>query len=116
MKRALLFALPLAAVLVAVGWPIAKESMAGACAYMTPARILENPGIASEYAEALRSGDAAQVARVRALLEEIRALHGCGGGVAMPSLPDGAWGLPPGHPPVDGPRTPVFDPPGTISI
>lgn len=120
MKRVLFFALPLALMLAAMVWPIARDRAGGVCELMTPARMLENPGIASEYAQALRSGDVAEIARVRSMLEEIRAVHGCEGEVALPSrAPDVARDLPPGHPPVGGeaaPRWPTFDAPGTISI
>lgn len=117
MKRVLLLALPLAVVFSAIAWPIARGGVGGVCEHMTPARMLEEPGIASEYAEALRSGDAAEVARVRALIEEIRALHGCEGAEVAGDA-DGASVLPPGHPPVDGdsPHRPVFEAPATISI
>jgi hypothetical protein len=120
MKRVLFFALPLTFALVAVVLPITRDRAAGVCELMTPARMLENPGLASEYAQALRSGDAAEIARVRSMLEEIRAFHGCEGNVALPSrAPEGASGLPPGHPPIGGeavPRRQLFETPATISI
>ena len=78
MKRIALFALPLAIALTAMVWPIARHGDAGVCALMTPARMLENPDLASELARALRSGDADEVARVRGKLQEIRAVHGTG--------------------------------------
>jgi hypothetical protein len=120
MKRFALFALPLSVALVAVVWPIAQRGGDRVCEHMTPARMLEDPDLASDYAQALRSGDADEVARVRARLEEIRAVHGCDGSVALPSrAPRGAPALPPGHPPVGGDagrRTPLFEAPGTVSI
>jgi hypothetical protein len=120
MKRVLFLSLPLAFVLAVMVAPIARHRDAGVCELMTPARMLENPGLASEYAQALRSGDVAEIARVRSLLEEIRALHGCEGNVAFPSrAPEGTGGLPPGHPPIDGERVPhrqLFETPATISI
>jgi hypothetical protein len=121
MKRIALFALPIAVALTAMAWPLARHDVGGVCALMTPARMLENPDLASEYAQALRSGDADEVARVRAKLREIRAVHGCEGDVALPSrVPEGdAPALPPGHPPVGdraGPSWPMFDAPRTLSI
>jgi hypothetical protein len=120
MKRIALFALPIAVALTAMVWPIARGDGDGVCALMTPARMLENPDLASEYAQALRSGDADEVARVRSKLREIRAVHGCEGDVALPSrAPEGAPALPPGHPPVGDraePAGPMFDAPRTLSI
>jgi hypothetical protein len=77
---------------------------------MTPARMLQNPELAHEWAEALRSSRPTEIERVKALLERIRAVHGCDGELAMP---DGSFGLPPGHPPVPGadPRLPPGHPP-----
>jgi len=118
MKRAAL-AVPIAALLVAVAWPVAHGGRAegGVCALMTPARMLENPGLAQEYAEALRSGEASELARVEAILRHIRAVHGCEGEVALPAAPT----LPPGHPPIDGgrrtpARAPSFEAPGIVTI
>ncbi len=120
MKRVIFFALPLAFLFAAMAWPIARDRAGGVCELMTPARMLENPGLASEYAQALRSGDAAELARVRSMLEELRAVHGCEGNVALPSVaPDAPGHLPPGHPPIGGkaaPRRPMFEMPDTISI
>ncbi len=125
MKRAVL-ALSIAAVLTAIAWPAARGLTVekGVCELMTPARMLENPKLASEYADALRSGDADEVARVRSLFQEIRAAHGCGGEVVLPAAPHGETALPPGHPPIDGmpgtyrgtPRTPIFEAPSTLTI
>ncbi len=121
--------LPLAAVLVAAAWPASpaqRASAPGVCEQMTPSRLLENPTLASAYADALRSGDQAEVARVQALFERIRSAHGCGGAVAMPDsaspepAPDAAPRLPPGHPPISpGQHPPVaaqFDGPGIVTI
>jgi hypothetical protein len=120
MKRIALFALPLAIALTAMVWPIARHGDAGVCALMTPARMLENPALASEFARALRSGDADEVARVRGKLQEIRAVHGCEGEIALPTrAPEIAPALPPGHPPVGDraePAWPMFDEPRTLSI
>jgi hypothetical protein len=112
-----LVALPLAAVLVAAAWPAADAAGAQApqgapavCEQMTPARMLENPALASEWSQALRSGDAAQIARMKALFGQIRSAHGCGGEVAIPSAPQSGAELPPGHPQVS-PRLPPGHPP-----
>ncbi len=124
-----LVALPLASVLVAAALPTADASGAKAkatahaapalCEEMTGARMLENPTLASEWSEALRSGDAAEVARVKALFEHIRTAHGCGGEVARPDSPP-APRLPPGHPPIaPGERPPTsmtFEGPGVVTI
>lgn len=120
MKRAVL-ALPVVAVLAAVVVPAARSATGerDVCALMTPARMLEHPGLAHEYAQALRSGDATEVARVESMLREIRAVHGCEGEVAFPAAP-GAPALPPGHPPVGSPRAPSVAPfieaPGVVTI
>jgi hypothetical protein len=121
MKRAL-FALPLAASLAAVAVLASRDpaDAPGLCALMTPAKMLENPGLGHQYAQALRSGDAAEIARVRSVLEEIRAVHGCGGEFALPmQAPEAAGGLPPGHPPIGGDEGRpglLFEAPSTISI
>lgn len=120
MNRALAV-LPLAAVLVAAAWPAsrAEGTSPGVCDQLTPARLLESPALAGAWAEALRSGDAGEVARVQAMAERIRTAHGCAGDVALPSAP-GAPRLPPGHPPIgpgerpDGP--PSFEGPGVVTI
>ncbi len=101
MNRALV-ALPLVAVLVAAAWPTTRAEPAASpsvCEQMTPARLLENPALADEYAQALRSGDASEVARVRAMFEQIRSAHGCTGDVALPDAAP-VPRLPPGHPPI----------------
>jgi hypothetical protein len=125
MKRAVL-ALSIAAVTSAVAWPAARGLHAenGVCELMTPAKMLTNPRLASEYAEALRSGDADELARVQSLFKDIRAMHGCGGEVVLPASPRPDTRLPPGHPPIDGmpgtfhgaPRTPIFEAPATLTI
>lgn len=115
MKRFALLALPLAAAVAVMTWPIAQRGDADLCEIMTPARMLEDPELASEYAQALRSGDAGEVARVRSRIREIRALHGCEGEVALPSRAPEA--LPPGHPPVGGDARPSwFEEPGPLVI
>jgi hypothetical protein len=90
--------------------------------------MLENPRLAHEWAEALRSSSPGEVARVRALLEGIRAAHGCRGEVAMPEvgtrlppghppLPEAHPSLPPGHPPVpSAPAHRLFSEPGIVTI
>jgi hypothetical protein len=135
MKRAPL-ALPVVALLVALAWPVSEAIGAAAlrepslCREMTPARMLENPVLAEEWARALRSAQPSEVERVRAMIAEIRAAHGCTGELAMPAPPRAPSRLPPGHPPVGGageppadhppipssPRTPVFEAPGVLTI
>jgi hypothetical protein len=77
------------------------------CRHMTAASVLENPALAQEWAQALRSEPQA-VARVRALIAQIRAVHGC----MEELLPAPAPRLPPGHPPVADPDAPPRLPPG----
>jgi hypothetical protein len=138
MKRAPLV-LFIAALLVAVAWPVSKAIGAasglrepGICRHMTPARMLENPALAQEWAAAVRSAAPDEIARVRAMFDEIRAAHGCTGAIAMPAPAGEPGGLPPGHPPVgeralpeghppipsapSAPRTPVFEPPAFVTI
>ncbi len=121
MNRALVV-LPLAAVLVAAALPASsaqRSSSPAVCDKLTPARILENPAIAEEYADALKSGDAAEIARVRAMFDQIRSAHGCSGPVATPEEAP-APRLPPGHPPITpGEHPPVavgFEGPGVVTI
>ncbi len=121
-----LIALPLASVLVAAALPTrdaagSKGSRAesAVCEQMTAERMLENPSLASQWSDAVHSGDAAEVARVKALLEHIRTVHGCAGDIALPdSTP--APRLPPGHPPIaPGERPPTamtFEGPGVVTI
>jgi len=126
MKRAAML-VPLVALLAGLAWPAARgvDAGAGVCALMTPARLLEHPGIAEAYAEALRSGDAGEVDRVAGLLRGIRSAHGCEGDFALPASPRATPVLPPGHPPVgapslDGergmPHAPLFEGPGVVTI
>ena len=123
MKHVVL-ALPVAAVLAAAALPGSPGHRAepGVCDLMTPSKMLENPNLAHEYAQALRSGDAGEVHRIETLLGQIRAAHGCEGEVALPATPpaQSTPALPPGHPPVDGPRTPasapIIEAPGTVTI
>jgi hypothetical protein len=116
-----LVAVPLAAILVAAAWPAspAQAVAAGVCEQMTPSRMLENPGLGGEYARALRSGDAGEVARVKALLEQIRSAHGCAGAVALPDAAPQPR-LPPGHPPIAPGERPAtttrFEEPGVVTI
>lgn len=110
MKRLALALLPVAALLVLAGpmWRGAGAAGKGLCADMTPARMLENPELAHEWAEALRSSRPTEIERIKALLEHIRAVHGCDGQLAMP---EGPSGLPPGHPPMPD-ADPRLLPPG----
>jgi hypothetical protein len=121
MNRALVV-LPLAAVLVAAALPASPAqhgSSAGVCDKLTPSRLLENPSLAEEYASALKSGDAGEIARVRAMFDQIRSAHGCSGPVAMPDAAPQSR-LPPGHPPITpGEHPPVslgFEGPGVVTI
>jgi hypothetical protein len=83
------------------------------CQHVTAARVLEDPALAQEWAQALRSAEPRTVDRVRALIAQIRAVHGC-----MDELlpPQPAPRLPPGHPPVADPdalppgHPPIADP------
>jgi hypothetical protein len=121
---------------IAFAWPISQAVGAAAtaaeppvCRDMTTARMLENPALAEEWAQALRSAEPTEIARMRALFAEIRAAHGCGsapashsprheGAVLPPGHPpvgDGA--LPPGHPPIpSSPRAPLFEAPAVLTI
>ena len=117
-----LVALPLAAVLVAAAWPASPAhdvSQPDVCERMTPSRMLENPVLANAYAQALRSGDAGEVARVKALFEHIRSAHGCAGEVALPEAALEPR-LPPGHPPIAPGERPEgamrFEGPGVVTI
>ncbi len=120
MNRALVV-LPLAAVLIAAAWPASRAQQASpsVCDQLTPSKLLENPALAEEYAGALKSGDAAEIARVRAMFDQIRSAHGCSGEVATPQAAP-APRLPPGHPPVTpGEHPPVsvgFEAPSTVTI
>jgi hypothetical protein len=135
MKRAplVLFA---AALLVALALPVSQAIGAASglrepalCRHMTPARMLENPALAEEWAAALRSAEPDEIARVRAMIAQIRAAHGCTGELALPAPADAPGGLPPGHPPVgeralprghppvpSSPRAPLFEPPDALTI
>jgi hypothetical protein len=100
------------------------------CRHMTPDRLLEDPALAQEWAQALRSPTPDAVARVRAMIDEIRAAHGCSGTIASPTAPPDATVLPPGHPPIPGhgelppghppipssPRVPLFEAPAVLTI
>ncbi len=116
-----LVVLPLAAVLVAAAVPASprQASSAGVCEQLTPSRLLENPALAEEYASALKSGDAGEIARVRAMFDQIRSAHGCSGPAALPDAAP-APRLPPGHPPITpGEHPPVavgFEGPGVVTI
>lgn len=118
--------------LFALGWAAARggRAEAGVCAMLTPDKLLANPGIAEEYAEAVRSGDADQIGRLEHAFREIRTVHGCHADFRMPAAPSGKPGadekpaLPPGHPPVHHPsiddrgleRLPLFGTPGAVTI
>jgi hypothetical protein len=121
MKRAVLI-VPLAALFAVVVWPSARGEIARSslCDLMTPARMLEHPDLAHQYAQALRSGEPGELARVEALLRDIRAAHGCEGEIALPAAPRSAPALPPGHPPVDewhrAAPSPLIEPPAVLTI
>lgn len=83
------------------------------CAQFTPARLLQDPEIAHELYGAMGRGDPAAEARFRAMVGEMRAVHGCGALEGPPAAQPGASprgpALPPGHPPIPrSPRTPIF--------
>ncbi|HEY6004194.1 MAG TPA: hypothetical protein VIV57_15060 [Anaeromyxobacter sp.] len=118
-----------AVALFALGWAAARGGQAetGVCALMTAEKLLENPGLAREYAEALRSGDGDELGRVADMIREIRSAHGCEGEFvlpATPATPRAHPALPPGHPPVHSPSiddrgvrpTPLFGAQGTVTI
>ncbi|HEX9399195.1 MAG TPA: hypothetical protein VF912_03705 [Anaeromyxobacter sp.] len=106
MKRVSLALFTLGLLLV-TAWPVSQAIGAGAvapesalCQHMTPAKMLEHPALAHEWAQALRSSQPDEIARIEALLAEIRAAHGCKGEIAMPAPAPTESALPPGHPPV----------------
>jgi hypothetical protein len=116
-----------AVALFGLGWATARGSHVetGVCALMTPEKLLENPGLARQYDEALRSGDGDELGRVADMLREIRGAHGCEGELLLPpAAPRAHPALPPGHPPVHGPSmddrgprsTPLFGAQGTVTI
>jgi hypothetical protein len=127
--------------LLVTAWPVSQAIGAGddagtpesaLCQHMTPAKILEHPALAHEWAQALRSAQPDELARIQAILAEIRAAHGCKGEIAMPSppTPPPRSVLPPGHPPIpadrqlprghppipSGPLTPLFEAPTVYTI
>jgi hypothetical protein len=118
------------ALLVAVMSPVSHGVLASSteppiCNEMTPSRILQNPALAHEYAEALGSGRDADVRKLDALIAQLRAVHGCGAGAgSKDGAPAGE--TPRGHPPIGGPgggvaprspATPLLDQtPATVSI
>ena len=127
--RRVVLPLSIATAVAVLAWPSARRGDPGdaagsVCALMTPAKLLENPGLAHAYAEALRSGDEDEVGRIRDLLHEIRSAHGCDGDVALPGAASAHPGLPPGHPPVRGHSpdgrgmrdAPRLEVPGTVEI
>ncbi len=136
MKR-LPLALLTVALLAAVALPVSQAIGASAtvreppiCREMTDAKMLEHPALAQEWADALRSAQPEGLARIRAMIAEIRAAHGCDGAPAAPApaqerglLPPGhppipdTSALPPGHPPIQSaPRLPLFEAPAVLTI
>jgi len=131
MKRAAL-ALSTIVLVTAMAWPVSGSigAVAGSreppfCRLMTPARMLEDPALAEEWAQALRSAEPQAIAHVRALIAEIRAAHGCTDELTAPAprLPPGhppvpdPDALPQGHPPIPSfPRTPLFEAPAVLTI
>ena len=95
---------------------------------MTPSKMLENPALAHEWAQALRSSQPDELARMKAMIGEIRAAHGCRGEVAMPAPGAarlGAAARPSAHPsgaaaPVRAPAipsgVPLFEAPAVFTI
>jgi hypothetical protein len=120
MKRATLAVFTLA-FLAALAWPVSQAIGAATgvhepavCRHMTASRMLEHPVLAREWAQALRSAEPDALARVRGLIGEIRAAHGCTGELALPAQPSPGSEpgvLPPGHPPVPGHGLPPGHPP-----
>src|SRR6266498_3130749 len=138
MKRAPLALFILGLILV-TAWPLSQAIGAGApsvalesalCEHMTPAKMLEHPALAYEWAQALRSAQPDEIARVQAMLAEIRAAHGCKGEFAMPAPAPRGSALPRGHPPIreerelpaghppipSSPNAPIFEPPAVYTI
>jgi hypothetical protein len=120
MKRAM-FAILVLAFLAVMAWPVSRAIGAATgviepavCREMTPAKMLEHPALAHEWARALRSAEPDELARLRAMIAEIRAAHGCMGELALPTLPEAErepGALPPGHPPIPGYGLPPGHPP-----
>lgn len=82
------------------------------CGQFTPARLLQDPEIAHEVYGAMGRGDAGAEARFRAMVGEMRAVHGCGAleGLGAPEVAGREPRLPPGHPPIPSSpqRVPLF--------
>jgi hypothetical protein len=120
MKRATL-AVFILSFLAAMAWPVSRAIGAATgfnepevCQEMTAAKMLEHPALAHEWAQALRSAEPDELARVRAMIAQIRAAHGCMGELALPSPPSAdpeSRALPPGHPPIPGRGLPPGHPP-----
>jgi hypothetical protein len=115
-----------------VEWHVAmKEACltpAYVCEHLTSAKLLEDPEVADAFQGAMRGGAPGALAHLDALVGRMRSAYGCDGGAAQatpaPALPPGhppidggGARLPPGHPPIDAqPRSPMFEPPSTLSI
>lgn len=89
------------------------------CENMTSAKLLQDPALAGELGEALRSGRSYARDHLDALVGHMREVYGCDG-VGEPLSP-GSMGpslrLPPGHPPIPStPMSPTFDGPETTTI
>lgn len=136
MKR-LPLALLAVALLAAMAWPVSRAIGTSAdvrepavCREMTPERMLELPALAEEWAQALRSAQPEEMARVRAMISQIRAAHGCTVEPEMPAPSQAPSFLPPGHPPIPGldalppghppvqsaPRLPRIEAPAVLTI
>ena len=123
--------------LLVAAWPVSQAIGAARgteraepalCEHMTPAKMLENPALAHEWAQALRSSEPDELARVKAMIGEIRAAHGCRGEVALPAPAPRGSALPPGHPPIPQERqlpsghppipssVPLFEAPAVYTI
>jgi hypothetical protein len=139
MKRATLAVFTIA-LLAAMAWPVSRAiggiagderpGPAALCEQIT-ARMLEHPALAEEWAQAFRSSQPDEIARMRAILGELRAAHGCPGATARPRPEREPGALPPGHPPIPGrdelppghppvqsspPRPALFQPPEVVTI
>ncbi len=135
MTRAPLALLTVALITVAA-WPVSQAIGAASgvreppvCRHMTAARMLEDPALAAEWDEAVRSTEPEALARVKGMIADIRAVHGCTRELTMPAPapaprlpPDhppipGPGGLPPGHPPIpSSPSAPLFEAPAVLTI
>jgi hypothetical protein len=116
MKR---FAAIFAALVLGIVIGSARRSLDGEgdpCASFTVAGMLQDPELARQYFGALNGQDSSARQQLDAMVGELRAMHGCsaassGEGASRKPFahPPVAPRLPPGHPPLEGSPTPVFE-------